>query len=145
MSRVLRREQVALGAICAAALLCGLAAAGFAKKLPAKPIDLNRATLAQLEELPGIGPAKARAILEFREKSGPFERVDDLLALPGIGPKRFEKLRPYVTVSPPAREKKQKGSGETTRKTAWNAMPPPGCPAALAGKAGTLPVVGLCA
>jgi len=138
VSRVLRRERVALGAICAAALLCGLAAAGFAKKLPAKPIDLNRATLAQLEELPGIGPSKARAILEFREKSGPFERVEDLLALPGIGTKRFKKLRPYISVSPPARENKRKGSGGRPRKTAWNAMPPPGSPAAW-------PAVGLCA
>ena len=100
MSRFLTRGRVALGAICAAALFCALATAGFAKKLPSKPIDLNRATLKQLEELPGIGPAKAHAILEFREKSGPFERVTDLLALPGIGRKRFDKLRPYVIVIP---------------------------------------------
>jgi competence ComEA-like helix-hairpin-helix protein len=90
--------RVGVGAICVLTLICWLSAAGFAKKLPAKPIDLNSATLEQLEELPGIGPAKARAILEFRQKSGPFEHVTDLLALPGIGRKRFDKLRPYVIV-----------------------------------------------
>ncbi len=83
-------------------LLCLLPRPAFAKKHPAKPIDLNRATLEQLEELPGIGPSMARRILEFREKSGPFRRVQDLLAIRGIGPKRFEALRPYVFVSPPA-------------------------------------------
>jgi competence ComEA-like helix-hairpin-helix protein len=104
MSGVFQRAQAALGAIVATVLLCGLVSAGYAKKLPVKPIDLNRATLAQLEELPGIGPAKAREILKFREKSGPFEHVSDLLALPGIGPKRFAKLRPYVTVIHPAKK-----------------------------------------
>jgi competence ComEA-like helix-hairpin-helix protein len=104
VSSVFRRGRGALGAICAAALFCGLATAVYAKKLPAKPIDLNRATLAQLEELPGIGRAKARAILEFREKSGPFEHVTDLLALPGIGRKRFDRLRPYVMVVPPKKK-----------------------------------------
>lgn len=98
--RILGRGRVVLGAIVTAALFCGPAMAGFAKKLPTKPIDLNRATLAQLEELPGIGPARAREILEFRKKSGPFESVDDLLALRGIGRKRFEKIRSYVVVIP---------------------------------------------
>lgn len=106
MSDILKRAQAALGAIVAVALFCGLAAPAVAKKLPAKPIDLNRATLAQLEELPGIGPARARQILEFRRKSGPFESVNDLLALSGIGPKRFKKLRPYVTVAPPKKKPK---------------------------------------
>jgi competence ComEA-like helix-hairpin-helix protein len=103
----LTRGRAAIGAAVAAALLCFLAADCFAKKLPAKPIDLNRATLAQLEELPGIGPTKARAILEFRRKNGPFERVTDLLALPGIGRKRFERLRPYVIVVPPKKQQKK--------------------------------------
>ena len=111
------RGRVALGAICAAALFCALATACFAKKLPSKPIDLNRATLEQLEELPGIGPAKARAILEFREKSGPFERVTDLLALPGIGRKRFDKLRPYVIVVPVRKIRKARHHAAANRHT----------------------------
>jgi len=108
---ILKRGQAVLGAIVATALLCGLATAAIAKKLPAKPIDLNRATLAQLEELPGIGPAKAHEILEFRRKSGPFESVNDLLALPGIGPKRFRKLRSYVTVVPLKKKAKPSTNG----------------------------------
>jgi comEA protein len=75
-----------------------------AKPTPAKTVDLNTATVEQLQQLPGIGPVRAKAIVEFREKSGPFERVEDLLAIRGISKARFEKLRPYVTVSPPRRQ-----------------------------------------
>ncbi|HYL68305.1 MAG TPA: helix-hairpin-helix domain-containing protein [Candidatus Limnocylindria bacterium] len=74
------------------------------KKPPAKPIDLNTATVEQLEELPGIGPTTAKAIVQFREKSGPLKRVEDLLAIHGISKARLEKLRPYVTVTPPPRK-----------------------------------------
>jgi comEA protein len=70
------------------------------KPLPAKPIDLNTATTQQLQQLPGIGPATAKKIIELREKSGQFRRVEDLLAIRGISDKRLEKLRPFVTVSP---------------------------------------------
>ncbi|MGH9724909.1 MAG: ComEA family DNA-binding protein [Candidatus Acidiferrales bacterium] len=72
------------------------------KKLPVKPVDLNTATIAQLEQVPGIGPSRARAIVDLREKSGPFERVDELLAIRGINKARLEKLRPYVMVTPRA-------------------------------------------
>jgi competence ComEA-like helix-hairpin-helix protein len=72
------------------------------KKPPAKPLDLNTATIEQLEQLPGVGPRTARDIVKFREKSGPFRRVEDLLAIRGITKRRLEKLRPYVTVVPPA-------------------------------------------
>ena len=61
-------------------------------------LDLNAATVEQLEKLPGIGPTTAKAIVRFREKSGPFRRVEDLLAIRGITKKRLEKIRPYVTV-----------------------------------------------
>lgn len=76
-------------------------AAGQKKTPPAKPIDINTATAAQLEQLPGIGPVTARAIIRFREKSGPFQRVEELRAVPRISKSRFEKLRPYVTVGKP--------------------------------------------
>jgi len=51
--------------------------------------------------LPGIGPTTAKAIVRFREKSGPFRRVEDLLAIRGITKRKLEKLRPYLTVVPP--------------------------------------------
>ena len=68
------------------------------KEPPPEPLDLNAATVEQLQKLPGIGPATAKAIVRFREKSGPFRRVEDLLAIRGITKKKLEKIRPLVTV-----------------------------------------------
>jgi competence ComEA-like helix-hairpin-helix protein len=84
-----------------AAILFLAIAAAAQKKPPAKPLDLNTATLEQLEQLPGTGPTTAKAIIDFREKAGPFQRVEDLRAIHGISKSRLEKLRPYVTVNPP--------------------------------------------
>ncbi|MGH9734700.1 MAG: ComEA family DNA-binding protein [Candidatus Acidiferrales bacterium] len=102
MSRAFRLVS-RVAAVCAIILLCVTisAAANHKKKLPTKPIDLNTATVEQLEQLPGIGPATAQAILDFRRKSGPFHRVEDLLAVRRISSSRFEKLRPYITVAKP--------------------------------------------
>lgn len=65
---------------------------------PALPLDLNAASLEELTALPGIGPARARAILEWREESGPFRYVEDLIQVPGIGEGIFAGLEGYVTV-----------------------------------------------
>jgi len=64
-------------------------------------LDINRATAAELEKLPGIGPALARRIVEWREIHGPFRSVEDLLQVPGIGPKTLEGIRDKITVMPP--------------------------------------------
>lgn len=89
------------------------------KNLPARPFDLNTATLKQLEELPGVGPVTAHAILNFREKSGPFKSVNDLLVIPRISKKRLEKIRPYVFVKPPAKSASPaKSSAPATKKPA---------------------------
>jgi competence protein ComEA len=61
-------------------------------------VNLNTATQAELETLPGIGPALAQRIIEFRERNGGFRTVEDLLEVPGIGAKKFEELRDHVTV-----------------------------------------------
>ena len=99
-SRAVVRTSVILFFVCTLALVLD------AKKQPsAKPLDLNTATVEQLEQLPGIGPGTAKAIIRFREKSGPFQRVEDLLAIRGITKKRLEKLRPYVFVAPPTTSK----------------------------------------
>jgi competence protein ComEA len=89
------------------ALVCllGISSGLGQKKPPAKPIDLNTATLEQLEQLPGIGPTTAKEIIEFREKGGPFKRVEDLRAIHGISKSKLEKLRLYVTVNPPLPQK----------------------------------------
>jgi competence protein ComEA len=64
-------------------------------------LDLTRATAAELERLPGVGPALARRIVEAREARGGFGRPEDLLEVRGIGPATLERLRPLVTVGPP--------------------------------------------
>ncbi len=61
-------------------------------------INLNAATPADLETLPGIGPALAERIVAYRTEHGGFRRVEDLLEVPGIGPKKFEELKAHVTV-----------------------------------------------
>jgi len=63
-------------------------------------LDLNTASVEELERLPGIGPRTAQAIVDYRLKHGPFRRLEDLLAVPGIGPATLERIRPQVTVSP---------------------------------------------
>lgn len=85
----------------ALAFLVGIGSGLGQKKPPAKPVDLNSATLEQLEQLPGIGPTTAKEIIEFREKGGPFKRIEDLRAIHGISKSKLEKLRAYVTVGPP--------------------------------------------
>ena len=62
-------------------------------------VDLNRATAAQLDALPGIGPVLALRIVEQRGRAGPFRSADELLAVRGIGPHLLERLRPLVTTS----------------------------------------------
>jgi competence protein ComEA len=65
---------------------------------PAEPVDLNTAGTAELETLPGVGPATARKILEERSRRGGFRSVRDLLGVPGIGERRFAELRDRVRV-----------------------------------------------
>lgn len=62
------------------------------------PLDLNTATAEQLDQLPGVGPATAQAILTWRTRNGRFRTVADLLEVPGIGPAKLEAVRPLVRV-----------------------------------------------
>jgi competence protein ComEA len=70
--------------------------------LPDGRLDLNRASLEELDILPRIGPVRARAILDYREKQGRFESLDDLLNVAGIGAKTIEALEALVCVPLPA-------------------------------------------
>jgi competence protein ComEA len=64
-------------------------------------VDLNTATRSELEAVRGIGPAKAKAIIEHREKNGPFNNVDDLTKVKGFGKASVEKLKSDLTVQAP--------------------------------------------
>jgi len=91
-------------------LLCAGAANG-KKTPPAAPLDLNAATAAQLVQVPGLGTAAAKAIVQFRERSGPFQRVEDLLAIRGISVRKLAQIRPYITVAKPAPRKTGNSGG----------------------------------
>lgn len=64
----------------------------------AQLININSATKAELEILPGIGPVRAQAILEYRQENGSFDDIEDLQKVPGIGPATFEQLKNLITV-----------------------------------------------
>ena len=61
-------------------------------------LNLNTATLTELETLPGIGPVLARRIVDFRQKKGGFRRVEELLVIPGISEKKWKAIREKVEV-----------------------------------------------
>jgi len=82
-------------------LVLSFAIAQAQKQPPAKRIDLNVANAKELQELPGVGPVTAQRIIDLRQKSGRFHRVEDLLAVRGISQKKLDAMRPFVTVSAP--------------------------------------------
>ena len=88
------------------------ASAGQAKSKPkpaatvVTPVNLNTATAAELQALPGVGAATAKLIIEHRQKNGGFKKIEELMNIKGIGEKSFLKLKPMVTVTP---EKSEKG------------------------------------
>lgn len=68
---------------------------------PSAPLDLNAATESELQQLPGVGPARARAIVALRNRKGRFRRVSQLLRVRGIGRATLRRLRPLLVVGPP--------------------------------------------
>jgi comEA protein len=69
------------------------------------PVNINTATVAQLEALPGVGAKTAELIIEHRQKNGGFKKIEDLMNVKGIGEKSFLKLKPMITVSADKAEK----------------------------------------
>src|SRR5262249_1423618 len=96
------RRQLCVLFFCCAFLALVCVSLEAKKKPPLHPINLNTANSEQLQEVPGIGPATADKILKMRKSYGAFKSVEDLRAIKGIGPKRLEKMRKYLTVGKPA-------------------------------------------
>lgn len=61
-------------------------------------INVNTASAEEISVIPGLGEKKSLAIVKFREKNGPYARIEDLKKVNGIGDKLFDKIKPYVTV-----------------------------------------------
>ena len=78
-----------------------------AKPAPAATVNINTASAADLEALPGIGAAMAARIVEYRQKNGPFKKIEDLMNVRGLGEKNFLKLKPQLTLAPAKTENPQ--------------------------------------
>jgi competence protein ComEA len=61
-------------------------------------IDINTASVEELDELPEVGPSTAESIIDYRQNNGQFTSVDELEEVPGIGPATLEKIEPFATV-----------------------------------------------
>jgi len=64
-------------------------------------LDLNTATAADLDALPGIGPALAQRIIDYQQAHGPFKKIDDLIEVSGIGPNKMAQIKPYLVINEP--------------------------------------------
>lgn len=76
-----------------------------AKRPPRAAVNINTATAEQLQQLPGIGPARAALIIRLRQKNGPFRSVEELRALPRLSERQFQELRKHAMVQDASRQR----------------------------------------
>jgi len=74
------------------------AGAAAVKATPGVVVNINTASAAELDALPGIGAKTAALIVEYRQKNGPFKKIEELMNVRGVGEKNFLKLKPQITV-----------------------------------------------
>ncbi len=70
-----------------------------ARATASAPVNLNAASAAQLQTLPGVGSSTAERIVEYRQKNGAFKKIEELMNVKGIGEKSFLKLKPLITIA----------------------------------------------
>ena len=95
------------------AVFIGMFAVMGANAGDAGPININTASAEELTQLKGVGANQAAKIVEFREKNGPFKKPEDLMQVPRIGQKTFEKNKDLILVEAP---KKQASKNQTSKK-----------------------------
>lgn len=79
-------------------LTSDLSSVGSEEPVPSGPININTASVGELEALPGIGPSKAATIVSYREENGPFKNISDIQNVSGIGPATFARIKDQITV-----------------------------------------------
>lgn len=105
----MRRVKIGAALILAVLLAAPMMSAGqagpSAKAAPGVAVNINTATVEQLDALPGVGAKLASRIVDYRQKNGGFKKVEDLMNVQGIGEKNFLKLKPLITLGQPKAEK----------------------------------------
>ena len=94
-----RSENATKAAINATQAASGTKAKNTETPIPNFPININTATQEELDNLPNIGPTKAADIIEYRQLHGPFEKIEDIIKVPNIGPTTFDKIKDLITIS----------------------------------------------